>query len=98
MKDRKYSLNSNIIDVVIFALATETSCDIKLHYQDHDKSFDTHVIKSQNRSHGSAKFIELAFVSGHYDLVVKNALKQEQVASDPVNIVRFPKFTLIDRN
>ena len=41
-KSKKYNLPSNIIDIVMFALSNETSCLIKVHYQERGGSFDTH--------------------------------------------------------
>ena len=81
--DKKYTDPSNVIDIVIFALSDETECDIKVHYQGEDKSFDAHVIKPKSPSVG---VIELAFIHGHYDLVIKskNVIKKEGVGG--VNI------------
>ena len=85
LEDKQYSLNSNIIDVAIYALATETSCQIKIHYQDHDKSFDTNLINPENAHAVNKRIIEVAFINGHYDLVIKKIVKQELVApaTDP---------------
>ena len=80
LEDKQYSLNSNIVDVVIYALATETSCQIKIHYQEHDKSFDTNLINPENAHAVSKRIIEVAFINGHYDLVIKKIVKQELVA------------------
>ena len=59
-------------------------CDIKVHYQGEDKSFDAHVIKSKSPSVG---VIELAFIHGHYDLVIKskNVIKKEGVGRVNIN-------------
>ena len=73
--DKKYTLKSNIICVVLFALANETSCQIKVHYPDRDKIFDTHLLKPDSTSNG---IIELSFINGHYDLVIKD-MKQELI-------------------
>ena len=75
---KKYEGDSNIIDAVIVALAVETSCKIKIHYQDLDGSFDTHPI---SRVSCSSDMIELAFLNGHYDLIPKHVLKQELFSS-----------------
>ena len=75
--DKKYTLDSNIIDVVIFALANQT-CEIKIHYQDKDGSFDMHLIAPDTSSRG---VIELAFMSAHYDLIVKKVVKQEDTTT-----------------
>ena len=59
-------------------------CDIKVHYQGEDKSFDAHVIKPKSPSVG---VIELAFIHGHYDLVIKskNVITKEGVGRVNIN-------------
>ena len=53
------------------------SCQIKVHYQDRNKIFDTHHLKPDSISNG---IIELSFINGHYDLVIKDIkLKQELI-------------------
>ena len=78
--EKKYLAESNIIDVVTGALANEISCQVKIHYQDRDNSFDTHLIKPEISSTG---VIELSFINGHYDLITKNrnTVKQEVITS-----------------
>ena len=65
-KYKTYS--SNITDIIISALS-ETGCCIKVHYQDVDKSFESHAIHPERIQVG---VIELAFIRKHYDLVVKS--------------------------
>ena len=57
-----------------------TECVIKVHYQGEDKSFDAHVIKPVG-------VIELAFIHGHYDFVIKskNVIKKEGVGRVNIN-------------
>ena len=52
LKDKQYSLNSNIIDVVI----------------------------SNGNIVSNKRIIEMAFINGHYDLVIKKFVKQELVS------------------
>ena len=73
--EKKYQDESNIIDAVVVALAQETSCKIKIHYEDIDGSMDSHMICNESSTNDG--MIELAFISGHYDLVVKDVVKHE---------------------
>ena len=67
------------MDVIVFAFANQTSCVIKIYYQDLDGSFDMHHITPDAPSRG---VIELAFMNAHYDLIT-NIAKQEGVTQTP---------------
>ena len=80
-KSKKYNLPSNIIDIVMFALSNETSCLIKVHYQERGGSFDTHNITPNTAISG---VVEVAFINAHYDLVTKkhNVLMKQEHRTD----------------
>ena len=80
-KSKKYNLPSNIIDIVMFALSNETSCLIKVHYQERGGSFDTHNITPNTAISG---VVEVAFINAHYDLVIKkhNVLMKQEHRTD----------------
>ena len=83
--DKKYTLESNIID-------NQTCCEIKVHYQDRDGSFDTHLLSPDSCKRG---VIELAFLKSHYDLVIKRIVKKEPtMANDPM--VTFARATFTE--
>ena len=74
VNDRKYYLESNIIDVIVVALSVVTGCSIKIYYQDVDQSFSNHIIHSEHQVEG--RCIELSFMNNHYDLIL-NTIKEE---------------------
>ena len=62
-------------------MANQTCCEIKVHYQDRDGSFDTHLLSPDSCKRG---VIELAFLKSHYDLVIKRIVKKEPtMTNDP---------------
>ena len=82
VNERSYALPSNIIDILLIALAQQSSSQLKIHYIGTSGFIDTHIISS---GRANLPTVELCFMHGHYDLISRKTVTTYNIKTEISN-------------